>query len=279
MELKIKEKSPVTLPEIQQTQQVTKQMCDDFLFSQGTRLDEQQKTMFYNLAVQFNLNPFKREIHAIPFGGGWNYVTGYQVYVARAEATGLLNGWHVEPISIKPIFRGTENDLGELIGARITIFRKDWQNPFIWEVALKEFDKGQQSSWKKMPEFMIKKVCIGQGFRLAFPNELGGLPYLQEEIEGIAHEEITPPLPRSEPVEAPQLKNPDAPSTEKQQKAIHIIAAKAGIKEDDLFPEINRILREYDAEHVAVGSTKELTMEQASTLIGHFNKALAGPRS
>ena len=58
-----------------------------------------------------------------------------------------------------------------------------------------------------MPEFMIKKVCIGQGFRLAFPNELGGLPYLQEEIEGIVHEEITLPLRRSESIEAPQLKN------------------------------------------------------------------------
>ena len=102
MESKIKEKSP----EIQQIQQVTvtKQICDDFLFSQGKRLNEQQKTMFYNLAVQFNLNPFKREIHAIPSGEGWNYVTGYQVYVARAEATGLLNGWHVEPINVKPIF-------------------------------------------------------------------------------------------------------------------------------------------------------------------------------
>ena len=269
MELKIKGENPVTLPEIQQIQQVTKQMCDDFLFSQGTRLTEQQKTMFYNLAIQIGLNPFKREIHAIPYREGWNYVTGYQVYVARAEATGLLDGWYVESV-------GTEKD--KLLGARITIFRKDWQNPFIWEVSFPEFDKNQ-GLWKTAPEFMIKKIAIGQGFRLAFPNELGGMPCLQEEIEGIVHEEITPPLPRSEPVETPQLKNPDAPSTEKQQKAIHIIAAKTGIKEDDLFPEINRILREYDAEHVAVGSTKELTMKQASTLIDHFNKALAGPRS
>jgi len=268
MELKIKEKSPVTLPEIQQTQQVTKQMCDDFLFSQGTRLNEQQKTMFYNLAVQFNLNPFKREIYAILYKNDFNIVTGYQVYIQRAEATRKLDGWHCEAV---------RNEKNELIGAKIIIYRKDFEHPFEWEVTLKEFDKGQ-FSWEKMPEFMIKKVCIGQGFRLAFPNELGGMPCLQEEIEGIAHEEITPPCPRSEPVEAPQLKNPDAPSTEKQQKAIHIIAAKAGIKEDDLFPEINRILREYDAEHVAVGSTKELTMKQASTLIDHFNKALAGPR-
>lgn len=29
---------------------------------------------------------------------------------------------------------------------------------------------------------MLKKVAIGQGFRLAFPNELEGMPYLEEEV-------------------------------------------------------------------------------------------------
>jgi len=166
-------------------QVVTKAICDDFLFSQGTKLNEQQKTLFYNLAVQFNLNPFKHEIHAIPFGSGWNYVTGYQVYVARAEATGLLNGWHVESMG---------NEKGDLVGAKITIHRKDWGNPFIWEVSFAECNKNQ-GLWKTMPEFMIKKIAIGQGFRLAFPNELGGMPYLKEELEDITPSKlpITPP--------------------------------------------------------------------------------------
>ncbi len=172
-------------------QPVSKQMCDDFLFTQGTKLNEQQKTMFYNLAVQFNLNPFKREIHAIPYGQGWNYVTGYQVYVSRAEATGLLNGWHVE---------STGNEKGDLTGAKITIYRKDWEQPFIWEVAFQEYNKNQ-GLWKTSPEFMIKKIAIGQGFRLAFPNELGGMPYLKEELEDITpqtHQPIQPPQKKAE---------------------------------------------------------------------------------
>ncbi len=172
-------------------QPVSKQMCDDFLFTQGTKLNEQQKTMFYNLAVQFNLNPFKREIHAIPYGSGWNYVTGYQVYVSRAEATGLLNGWHVE---------STGNDKGELTGAKITIYRKDWEQPFIWEVAFPEYNKNQ-GLWKTSPEFMIKKIAIGQGFRLAFPNELGGMPYLKEELE-----DISPLHSEKQPITPPQTK-------------------------------------------------------------------------
>ena len=38
-----------------------------------------------------------------------------------------------------------------------------------------------------MPNFMLKKVAIAQGFRLAFPDELGGLPYLAEELPATAH--------------------------------------------------------------------------------------------
>jgi len=194
-----------------EAQQVTKATCDNFLFSQGTKLNEQQKTMFYNLAVQFNLNPFKREIHAIPFGSGWNYVTGYQVYVARAEATGLLNGWHVESMG---------NEKGDLVGAKITIHRKDWGNPFVWEVSFAECNKNQ-GLWKTMPEFMIKKIAIGQGFRLAFPNELGGMPYLKEELE-----DITPSKP---PITQPQAKKAEA-ETKPQQAGDGSITIRATIE-------------------------------------------------
>ena len=65
--------------------------------------------------------------------------------------------------------------------AVIEIKRKDQSMPIVWEVYRKEFDK-QQSSWKTMPTFMLKKVAIAQGFRLAFPEEVGGMPYIPEEL-------------------------------------------------------------------------------------------------
>lgn len=154
---------------------VDSKTIQEFLFSTGTKLSEAQKHMFMQLAIRNQLDPFKREIHAIPYGNDFNIVTGYQVYIQRAEATGKLDGW--ECMSL-------HNTKNELTGARITIYRKDFAHAFVWEVALAEFDKGQ-SNWKKMPEFMIKKVCVGQGFRLAFPNELGGMPYLIEEVEDL----------------------------------------------------------------------------------------------
>lgn len=147
---------------------VDKKMIQNFLFTSETKLTEKQQEMFLQIAVRYNLDPFKREIYAIAFGKEFSIVTGYEVYIQRAEKTGNLTGWKCE---------NTEE------GAEIMIHRKDWEIPFVWQSSYADFDK-KQSSWTTMREFMIKKVCIGQGFRLAFPDELGGMPYLKEEMEG-----------------------------------------------------------------------------------------------
>lgn len=140
---------------------------DEFLFTSGTKLDVRQKQLFLKMAQLNGLNPFKREIYAIPFGSGFNIVTGYQVYIARAEASGKLDGWDV-----------IANDQE----AVITIHRKDMTHPIVWRVMRSDFDKGV-GNWVKMPDFMIKKIAIGQGFRLAFPNELAAMPYTSDEID------------------------------------------------------------------------------------------------
>lgn len=226
---------------------VTRQMCDDFLFTAGTKLNEQQKLMFYNLALQFNLNPFKREIHAIPYGQGWNFVTGYQVYVARAEATGLLNGWSTE--SIHSV--GKYNEESDLTGARITIYRKDWDKPFVWEVALAEFDKGT-STWKNMKEFMIKKIAIGQGFRLAFPNELGGMPYLKEELEDLTLDNQKTPI-REPKAKSQKIQAKGEPISEAQRKRFYAISKTTGATDEQIK---DWLFREYEIEH-----TKDITRD------------------
>lgn len=184
---------------------VTMQTVKDFLFSSGTKLSEQQQAMFMQLAMRNQLDPFKREIYAIAYGSNFNIVTGYQVYIQRAEASGKLDGWECSAL---------HNHEGGLYGATITIYRKDFSHPFVWEVALAEFDKGV-SGWKTMPEFLIKKVAIGQGFRLAFPNELAGMPYLQEELEGLTqHTEKASGKPTTA---APQKKSETAATGELQE--------------------------------------------------------------
>jgi hypothetical protein len=128
--------------------------------------------MFMGIAKSYGLNPLKREIHFVKYGNApASIIVGYEIYLKRAERTGKLDGW-------KCWIEGDK--------AIIEIKRKDQSIPIKWEVDRKEFDK-QQSTWKAMPNFMLKKVAIAQGFRLAFPDELGGLPYLAEELPATAH--------------------------------------------------------------------------------------------
>jgi len=123
--------------------------------------------MFMGICKSYGLNPLKREIHFVKYGNvAASIIVGYEIYLKRAERTGKLDGWTC----------WIEGDK-----AKIEIKRKDHSIPVKWEVDRKEFDKGQ-STWKTMPNFMLKKVAIAQGFRLAFPDELGGLPYLAEEL-------------------------------------------------------------------------------------------------
>jgi hypothetical protein len=123
--------------------------------------------MFMGICKSYGLNPLKREIHFVKYGNvAASIIVGYEIYLKRAERTGKLDGW-------KCWIEGDK--------AVIEIKRKDQSIPIRWEVDRKEFDKAQ-STWKTMPNFMLKKVAIAQGFRLAFPDELGGLPYLAEEL-------------------------------------------------------------------------------------------------
>ena len=165
---------------------VDEKMIRDYLFTSDTKLTEKQQNMFMQIAIRHNLDPFNREIYAIAYGKEFSIVTGYQVYIERAAKSGNLNGWSC---------KNTET------GAKITIHRRDWDHPFEWEVSYNDFDKGV-SGWKTMREFMIKKVTIGQGFRLAFPEVLGDMPYLKEEMEGAkpfnSSSNVNPPVKKAQ---------------------------------------------------------------------------------
>lgn len=144
--------------------------AEQYLTSTGCNLPAEQKTQFLNICTAYQLNPFKREIYAIPYKDKFNVIVGFETYLKRAERTGKLDGWKV----------WTEGQ-GADIKAVIEIHRKDFSIPFIHEVYLAEYSTGQ-SMWAKSPKTMIKKVAMSQGFRLCFPDELGGLPYTHEEI-------------------------------------------------------------------------------------------------
>lgn len=246
-ELSVYEAKPLT--------KVDEKTIEDYLFTSDTKLNDKQKKLFLAMAVRNNLDPFKREVYAIAFGSNFNIITGYQTYIQRAESTGLLNGWGAETI---------RNQGGNITGARVTIYRKDWDKPFIWETSMSEFNKGM-SQWKTMPEFMIKKVCIAQGFRLAFPNELGGMPYIREEIEA---EEA-----QTEDKTQYQMKPPEEKQdmvSDNQKKAISAICNKLGIKDDKV--KHNYIGMEILGMAEGIKSINDLTKAQATTVIKYLNE-------
>jgi hypothetical protein len=135
------------------------------------------------------LDPRKKEVYFVKYGQNpAQIITGYLVYVARAVSTKQLDGWKV-----------WVEGKGDDAVAKIEINRKDWAAPFVWEVPYAEFHK-DQSTHKSMPTFMLKKIAIGQGFRLAFPEVLASMPYLAEEVQSFTDENTSKEIDKIENV-------------------------------------------------------------------------------
>ena len=215
--------------------------------------------LFMNISKSYGLNPFKREIHFVKYGTNpGQTIVGYETYLKRAEKTGKLDGWSVT-IS-------QDNK-----AAIITINRKDWTKPFVWTVERAEFDKGQ-STWKNMPKFMLKKVAIAQGFRLAFPEEIGGMPYIQEEING----RLSETLPTDDPIDDnPFPEEPvepvKDPITEPQRKKLWaMLKQKDGIQDTDAKEFMTWLTSRYES--IEEDGKKFLTKKSATEIIGQFDK-------
>ena len=192
------------------------------------------------VAKHLGLDPVKKEVHFVPYSGSVQMIVSYTEYIKRAERSGKLNGWKVD---------FGKDELGEY--AQIEIHRKDWDTPFIWKVYMEEA-KLDSPTWKKMPRFMLRKVAIAQGFRLAFPEETAELPY--EEAEMPYQQQ---PQPQSEVIEPEIEEEPKVElATDRQLKALHTISKK---KEVDI--------KQLIADKWGLTSTKDLTKEQARDLI------------
>ena len=151
--------------------------------------DENTKRLFVEIARQNNLNPLKREIHAVErnqkqLDGSWKKVltpvTGYEVFIDRAEESERLEYWNYKE----------DGKVGDKT-YRVTVFikRKDWPKEFHWwvrysEACRKKKDGTPIKVWKERGAFMTMKCAISQGFRLCLREIVGKLPYIAEEIEG-----------------------------------------------------------------------------------------------
>lgn len=153
----------------------------------GSNLTTNEKEQFLQIAMLNKLNPFKREIYCAKYGDNLSIVTGFEVYLKRAERTGLLKGW-----SLKHEGSVKNGDLS----ATVTIHRSDWDFPFSWtalytECVQKTREGNPTKFWQKA-SYMTGKCAISQGFRLCFSDELGGMPYTSDEMptHDVTHEVV-----------------------------------------------------------------------------------------
>ena len=156
----------------------------------SNKLHDDEKVQFLQMAKAFNLNPIKREIFCNvyyaddPERRTLSIVIGYRAFIKKAEHLKLLDGWGCV----------TMNEDGDM-KAVCTIYRKDRKFPFVWDAWYKECYQTKRngepnSFWRKMPKFMLKKVCTAQAFRLCFPDE--DMPYVQGENQEFDREYAEP---------------------------------------------------------------------------------------
>lgn len=228
-----------------------KELALSYLKSMGLNIPEQFQTQFIEIAAAMKLNPFLNEIHAISYntkeGPVFKCVTGYMVYIKRAERSGKLNGWEVSSANVG----------GQMVST-VTIYRKDWEKPFRHSVRFNEVAQwgpdGQLSKlWRKMPAFMCEKACISQGFRLCFPDELAGMPYTKEELpEGVMLGAVqpekqieTPEIPEQKalPMQTPEGTTPEQLGMQKaSQLTPPPLDLKGGASTEEEIKEIKNLL-------------------------------------
>lgn len=222
---------------------VTEKTIKDYLFSSGTELSPQQQSLFLNLAMRLNLDPFKREIHPIKMGSELTIVVGYEVYLKRAEASTQWDGegetifsgelreeeidkevWEGERGYRRKVSRKVKVLRGDLY-CTMKVYRKDMAHPITKTIYFNEYTK-DNAIWLEKPHTMLEKVCTAQLYRKAFPNELAGIPYTADELIDLENTSAKIIEPKPEP---DKLEDPPPPSNGKSLED-HQRMVKAAVK-------------------------------------------------
>ena len=291
-------------PEVLTPATITEYICKD--------ADKRDIFIFLQICKSYGLNPFKREIHLVKYAKDKpaSIVVGYEVYLKRAERTKHWNGFEC----------GTEGT-GDTMKAWVKIYRKDWEHPLYHEVYFDEYKqekniwennkivrKELNTFWASKPRTMLKKVAMCQGFRLAFPDECGGMPYTPEELNtevidtlpvyptGAGKPEVTEPEAKSDieqfngipSASEEKTPAPSAPTGQSNPPPASTTPAKVNDKGEKLASDkqlsfisnlvqhwkdgsaTDKILKDY-----GVTLFNDLTSKQASEIIKHLQELIA----
>lgn len=189
--------------------QITSKLLSDYFATLTDKLTDVQRNQFAAVAQAFGLNPFKREIYATTYRNKdgqtvMSIVTGYEVYLKRAEMNPNYNGFETN-------FQVVNGEMG----CTCKVYRKDRTMPVTSTVWMSEYSTGR-SLWASKPRMMLEKVAIATAFRRAFPCDFGGMPYTTDELP--EHMTGADKLEQQGFTEVPQDAQPQAPAQPKAAK-------------------------------------------------------------
>lgn len=172
-------------------------------------ITDDQFELFVLVAKRLNLDPFKRQIYAVPYrnkSGETQMViqTGIDGY--RASAARVR-----DPRTGETLYDGQDapewcDDRGKWTdawidrdppeAARVSVWRKGVSRPFVAVARFRSYAKTDREGhlkdlWATMPDVMIAKCAEALALRKAFPDELGGV-YTVEEMEQAENDRRAP---------------------------------------------------------------------------------------
>lgn len=136
--------------------------------------------LFAMVVNKTQLDPFSRQIYAIRRQDKMSYEVSIDGARLIAERTKLYAG------QLGPWWCGEDGEWKDVwvdkklpVAAKISVIRKDFQQPLTAVALFKEYAPNLESKqgfiWKKFPALMIAKVAEMLALRRAFPQELSGL--------------------------------------------------------------------------------------------------------
>ena len=141
------------------------------------------------MSTAYNLNPFLRQIWAVP---GIGVFVGHGGFLSIAHRSGRFAGMETESYNADGTpYRGGSHPAYSIC----TVWLKDADKPVTKRVFWEEFGElrkgtqGRKTNWDKMPAYMLEKVAEAHALKRAF--SISGI-YCPEEM-GYDEEEVIPP--------------------------------------------------------------------------------------
>ena len=161
----------------------------NYLTNGDAKPTDQEVAMFIKLCQHQGLNPFLREAYLIKYSekSPAQTVVGKDAFTRRAAELEDCKGWKAGVCCMnKKTGEYVEREgtvvlpTEELVGGWCEVKLARWEDTFKQTALLKEYDQNN-STWRKMPATMIRKVAIVQALREAFPRQFQGM-YDQSEM-------------------------------------------------------------------------------------------------